>query len=80
MVLMLKGKDVKYASCRIAVNDQEEIMFEQGFTAMDITFNENEKELEIELSDMLGRKDSMCIFLNKESGQALVDWVAEKIK
>jgi len=69
---------MKYVKCRVALNDQNRILIEQGFTAMDITINES--EFEIELSDMLGRKDNMYIFLNKESGQTLIDWLKENIK
>lgn len=69
-----------YQNCHTAVNDPDNIVIYQGYTAMDVTYDEFDEEIQIELIDTTGRKDSMYTFLNKESSQALVDWIAEKIK
>jgi len=69
---------MSYKKCHTTVNDSEKIVIYQGFTAIDVTYDED--EVQIELLDTTGRKDSMYIFLNKESSQELTDWIAEKIK
>lgn len=67
-----------YKDPKVSIANDEYLMIEQGFSVLELTYDDG--ELGLEIRDVHGRKDPQYVFIADDQSAALCEWIMKKMK